>query len=66
MLERLFRPSSIAVVGAGRTPGKVGYDVLKNLMDAGFEGQLYPVNPKAERVLGMGVCALDARLAVHR
>jgi len=53
MLESFFRPASIAVVGASRTPGKVGYDVLKNLIDAGFKGAIYPVNPNADEVLGL-------------
>ena len=53
MLEHFFQPSSIAVVGASRTPGKVGHDTLKNLIDAGFEGPIYPVNPKAGDVLGL-------------
>ncbi len=53
MLEHFFQPSSIAVVGASRTPGKVGHDTLKNLIDAGFEGPIYPVNPKADEVLGL-------------
>ena len=52
-LSRLFTPKSIAVVGASRTPGKVGHDVLKNLMGCGFEGALYPVNPKSDEVLGL-------------
>jgi len=52
MLEEFFRPQSIAVVGASREPGKVGHDVLNNLAQYGFEGALYPVNPKADQVLG--------------
>ena len=40
MLEHFFQPSSIAVVGASRTPGKVGHDTLRNLIDAGFEGPI--------------------------
>jgi len=53
MLESFFEPASVAVVGASRTPGKVGYDILKNLLDAGFAGPIYPVNPKAESVLDL-------------
>ena len=48
MLESFFRPSSVAIVGASRTPGKVGHDVVRNLIEAGFEGRIYPVNPKAD------------------
>lgn len=48
-----FTPKSVAVIGASREPGKVGHDILKNLIDTGFEGPIYPVNPKADEVLGL-------------
>ena len=38
MLETLLYPKSVAVIGASRTPGKVGYDVLNNLVTGGFKG----------------------------
>jgi len=47
----LFKPSSIAVIGASREPTKVGYVILENLR-AYFPGKIYPINPKADRVLG--------------
>lgn len=53
MLKPFVDPASIAVVGASRTPGKVGHDVVRNLLDAGYEGRIYPVNPKADEVLGL-------------
>ncbi|MEM4445446.1 MAG: CoA-binding protein, partial [Thermofilum sp.] len=52
-LEKLFRPSSIAVVGASRNPSKIGHLVLRNILSGGFEGRVYPVNPSAEQVLGL-------------
>lgn len=52
MLEPLFHPKSVAVVGASRTPGKVGHDILKNLIDGGFPGDIVPVNPTADEILG--------------
>jgi len=52
MLESFFRPRSVAVIGASRTPGKVGYDIVGNLLEAGFQGKVYPINPKADEVLG--------------
>jgi len=52
-MEALFRPKSIAVVGASRHPGKIGYEVLKNLINYGFKGDIYPVNPKADNILGL-------------
>lgn len=51
-LEKLFNPSSVAVVGASRTPGKVGYAILSNIISSGFAGEVYPVNPNATEILG--------------
>ncbi len=53
MLDFLFRPKAVAVVGASREPGKVGHTVLENLLSAGFRGSIYPVNPKAQEILGL-------------
>lgn len=52
-MRELLEPDSIAVVGASATPGKSGYILLKNLLDHGFPGRLYPVNPSADTVLGL-------------
>jgi len=48
-----FKPRSIAVIGASRQPGKVGYDTLKNLIDDNYKGRIYPVNPSAPDILGL-------------
>lgn len=48
-----FEPSSVAVVGASRSPFKFGHFLLMNLLDLGFEGKVYAVNPRAEEVLGL-------------
>ncbi|MEA3339817.1 MAG: acetate--CoA ligase, partial [Chloroflexota bacterium] len=53
MLDTFFRPQSVAVVGASREPEKLGYSVLANLKEGGYKGQLYPVNPKADEILGL-------------
>lgn len=52
-MGRLLCPGAIAVVGAGRQPGKIGHEILKNLLSSGFEGPLYPVNPSARSVAGV-------------
>lgn len=52
-LKALFQPKSVALIGASGTPGKLGYDILHNLMQAGFEGPIYPINPKADEILGL-------------
>ena len=49
MLETLLYPKSIAVIGASRSPEKVGYAVLANLVNGGFKGAIVPVNPGADR-----------------
>lgn len=55
MLEALLTPESIAVIGASRKPGKVGYAILANLVDAGFQGEIVPVNPAGGEILGVKV-----------
>lgn len=54
-LNALLKPKSIAVVGASATPGKIGYTVIKNLLDSEFEGKIYPINPTADEILGLKV-----------
>jgi acetyl coenzyme A synthetase (ADP forming)-like protein len=46
--DAILRPKSIAVIGASRTPNTIGWQILDNLLRFGFNGPLYPVNPKAE------------------
>jgi acetyltransferase len=53
MLDNFFQPESVAVIGASRDPEKLGYAVLSNLQEGGFEGDLYPINPKADEILGL-------------
>ncbi len=53
VLNGLLKPKSIAVVGASATPGKIGYTVVKNLLDSGYEGPIYPINPKRDEILGL-------------
>ncbi len=52
-LDYLFEPSSIAIIGATVKPEKVGYAILKNIIDGGYKGQIFPVNPKYEAILGL-------------
>ncbi len=49
----LLAPRSIAVIGASTQPGKVGHDIVNNLVTEEFMGKIYPVNPKAEKILGL-------------
>jgi acetyltransferase len=53
-LQFFFTPASVAVIGASDNPGKYGHEILKNLVRGGFPGKIYPVNPKADIILGIG------------
>ncbi|MCI4362333.1 MAG: CoA-binding protein, partial [Thermoplasmata archaeon] len=52
-LDSLFRPASVAVVGASNAPGAVGTSLFRNILSAGFRGVVYPVNPKWPSVSGV-------------
>ncbi|WP_241037201.1 bifunctional GNAT family N-acetyltransferase/acetate--CoA ligase family protein [Blastococcus litoris] len=52
-IARLLRPSSVAVVGASNDSGKIGNALLRHLLDYGFSGPVYPVNPGARHVNGV-------------
>jgi acetyl coenzyme A synthetase (ADP forming)-like protein len=52
-LDGIFRPRSVAVVGASRRPGSIGRQVVANLISGGFQGPVYPVNVHAEVVLSV-------------
>jgi acetate---CoA ligase (ADP-forming) len=54
MLDTFFNPSSIAVIGASHTPGKIGYEILSNILKSNFKGKVYPVNPNVTSILGIG------------
>ena len=51
-LDRLFAPRSVALIGASEREGSLGATLLGNLLEGGFRGQLYPVNPKYEQLAG--------------
>jgi len=50
-LRDLFFPRSVAVIGASRTVGKPGFNIVWNLKQNGFNGKIYPVNPNADKIL---------------
>ncbi|WBB60523.1 acetate--CoA ligase family protein [Streptomyces sp. WMMC500] len=51
-MNRLMKPRSVAVIGASNETGKIGNSVMRNLVDGGFSGDIHPVNPKADDILG--------------
>jgi acyl-CoA synthetase (NDP forming) len=54
-LSSLFWARSVAVIGASRNPEKLGYEILANIVNGGYQGDVFPVNPKAEEILGLTV-----------
>jgi acyl-CoA synthetase (NDP forming) len=51
-MNRIMRPTAVAVIGASAEDGKIGNSVMKNLINGGFEGEIYPIHPKLAEVLG--------------
>lgn len=52
-IKQLMEPGSIAVIGASRNPSKLGAIILRNLVNLGFNGRIYPVNPNASEIMGL-------------
>jgi acetyl coenzyme A synthetase (ADP forming)-like protein len=55
-IARILKPRSVAVIGAGRDPNGIGHAVLRNLIQGGFSGPIYPINPNVDTLLGLA-CA---------
>ncbi|GAA3090741.1 acetate--CoA ligase family protein [Pseudonocardia yunnanensis] len=51
-MSRMMRPKAVAVIGASAEDGKIGNSVMKNLINGGYAGEIYPINPKADEILG--------------
>ncbi|MEU3644825.1 acetate--CoA ligase family protein [Lentzea sp. NPDC034063] len=50
-MNRIMRPNAVAVIGASNEEGKIGNSVMKNLVNGGYQGEIYPINPKADEIL---------------
>lgn len=57
MLEEIFAPQSVAIVGASPEPTRLGHSVLKNIVQHGFQGRIYPIHPSAQEVLDLSAYA---------
>lgn len=53
MLSNIFSPTSVTIVGASTRLNAVGNDILKNLIEQNYKGQIFPINPKASEILGL-------------
>jgi acetyl coenzyme A synthetase (ADP forming)-like protein len=51
-MQRIMNPRSVAVIGASAEDGKIGNSVMKNLINGGYQGAIYPIHPKATDILG--------------
>ena len=51
-MNKIMRPDSVAVIGASAEDGKIGNSVMKNLINGGYQGDIYPIHPKASEILG--------------
>jgi len=54
-LDKMFNPRSVAVIGAGASPDKVGHAIMDSIVTGGFPGAVYPIHPKHQRILGLQV-----------
>ncbi len=61
-LDAVFHPKSIALVGASERPGSVGHAVMRNLIDGGFDGPVYPVNERHGSIMGKRAYAALSRI----
>src|ERR1700730_18250035 len=51
-MNRIMRPNAVAVIGASAENGKIGNSVMKNLINGGYQGAIYPIHPSADSILG--------------
>ncbi|HJU23663.1 MAG TPA: acetate--CoA ligase family protein [Casimicrobiaceae bacterium] len=51
-MNRIMKPDSVAVIGASPEAGKIGNSVMKNLINGGYKGKIYPIHPKADEIMG--------------
>ncbi len=52
-MNRIMKPDAVAVIGASGETGKIGNSVMKNLINGGYKGAIYPINPSADEIMGL-------------
>ena len=53
LIDNFFYPQTVAIIGASADPKKAGNALVKNYIDYGFKGEIFPINPKADNILGL-------------
>ena len=72
IIRPFLEPTSVAVIGVPRATGPDTYNIVENMLNAGFSGTIYPINPRADEILGIkaysSILAIDGEidLAVMR
>jgi len=65
-MDKFFNPKSVAIIGASRSPKKIGHIIFRNFIEGGYSGKVYPVNPKTEDLFGhrcySSVLRIDGRV----
>ncbi len=79
-MNRIMKPDAVAVIGASAEAGKIGNSVMKNLINGGYQGKIYPIHPKADEIMGhkayasvkdvpgvidVAVCAIPAKFVAQ-
>jgi len=54
-IQHLFEPRGVAIIGASATPGKIGYTLVSNLVQGGYQGRVHPINPRHSEIMGLPV-----------
>ena len=52
-MNKVMKPDAVAVIGASDETGKIGNSVMKNLINGGYKGRIYPINPTADKIMGL-------------
>jgi acetyl coenzyme A synthetase (ADP forming)-like protein len=52
-MNRIMKPDAVAIIGASAEDGKIGNSVMKNLINGGYRGKIYPIHPKADEIMGL-------------
>ena len=52
-MNKVMKPDAVAVIGASDEAGKIGNSVMKNLINGGYKGKIYPINPSADKIMGL-------------